>query len=254
MTRFKSSHTCAIDAETIGKRYPNGCHALDTVTFQVAAGTVFGLLGQNGAGKTTLIKILCGLLRPTTGRLRVLGMDALFRSHAVKRSLGVVAQDINLDFPLSVRQNLEFHCRYFSVPEKLARRRIDEWLDALGLKEAAGERIHQLSGGNKRKVMIARAFVTDPKVLILDEPTTALDPVVRAYLWDRIRAFAQAGGAVLLSTHHFEEAETLCDRVGLIHAGQLLALDQANGLESRFRTLAGHCVGDTISEKTADYS
>jgi ABC-type multidrug transport system ATPase subunit len=225
--------------------------ALDAVSFQVSAGSVFGLLGQNGAGKTTLIKILCGLLQPTNGHLRVLGCDALSLPQQVKRQLGVVSQDINLDYPLSVRQNLAFHCRYFSVPERLARRRIDDWLELLGLEEYADARIHQLSGGNKRKVMIARAFVTDPKLLILDEPTAALDPVIRADLWDRIGEFASDGGAVILSTHYFEEAEKLCHRVGLIHDGKLLALDRADCLEERFRLITGLHNGDAVAERRA---
>ncbi len=228
---------CAVDAEDIGKRYGNGHQALDSVSFRVMRGTIFGLLGQNGAGKTTLIKILCGLLRPTTGRLKLLGQNALPRPNALKSKVGVVSQDMNLDFPLTVRQNLVFHCRYFAVPKAVAQRNIDEWLALFDLGDVANEPIHRLSGGNKRKVMIARAFITMPDLLILDEPTTALDPIVRAELWDKINAFATRGGTVLLSTHHFEEAETLCDQVGLIHAGILHIADSTNNLEHRLRTL-----------------
>jgi len=240
-----------LDVDDIAKRYANGRQALDSVNFQVAAGTVFGLLGKNGAGKTTLIKILCGLLRPTQGRLRVLGCDAPPLPRQVKRQLGVVSQDINLDQPLSVRQNLRFHCRYFSIPDRQARHRIEEWLEVLGLHDYADVPIHQLSGGNKRKAMIARAFVTEPRLLILDEPTAALDPIVRALLWEKISAFASAGGTVVLSTHYFEEAEKLCHRVGLIHDGKLLALDRADCLEQRFRAVTGRYGGDTVVEEQA---
>jgi ABC-type multidrug transport system ATPase subunit len=226
-----------IDADGITKRYPNGHLALDGVNLQVAAGEVLGLLGQNGAGKTTLLKILCGLLQPSQGRLTMLGMDSRSKTHEIKRHLGVVSQDINLDQPLTVRKNLERHCSYFSVPRHQAKRRIDEWLAVLQLEPAAQQKIHQLSGGNKRKVMIARAFITEPKLLILDEPTNALDPSVRAVVWDRIRAFSQAGGTTLLSTHHFEEAERLCDRVELIHQGRLLNLVGEESLEHRFHAL-----------------
>jgi len=226
-----------IDADNIAKRYPNGHLALDGINLQVACGEVLGLLGQNGAGKTTLLKILCGLLQPSRGRLTVLGMDGRSNAHEIKRYLGVVSQDINLDQPLTVRKNLERHCSYFSVPHRQAKRRIDEWLALLQLEPAAQQKIHQLSGGNKRKVMIARAFITEPRLLILDEPTNALDPSVRAVVWDRIRAFSQAGGTTLLSTHHFEEAERLCDRVELIHQGRLLKLDGEESLESRFHAL-----------------
>lgn len=226
-----------IDADSITKRYPNGHLALDGINLQVAGGEVLGLLGQNGAGKTTLLKILCGLLQPSQGRLTVLGIDGRSKPHEIKRHLGVVSQDINLDQPLTVRKNLERHCSYFSVPRRQAKQRIDEWLVLLQLEQAAQQKIHQLSGGNKRKVMIARAFITKPKLLILDEPTNALDPSVRAVVWDRIRAFSQAGGTTLLSTHHFEEAERLCDRVELIHQGRLLKLDGDESLESRFHAL-----------------
>jgi len=232
-----STSSWDIDADNITKRYPNGHLALDGINLQVACGEVLGLLGQNGAGKTTLLKILCGLLQPSQGRLTMLGIDGRSKAHEIKRYLGVVSQDINLDQPLTVRKNLERHCSYFSVPRSQAQQRIDEWLALLQLEQAAQQKIHQLSGGNKRKVMIARAFITEPKVLILDEPTNALDPSVRAVVWDRIRAFSQAGGTTLLSTHYFEEAERLCDRVELIHRGRLLKLDGGESLESHFHAL-----------------
>ncbi len=226
-----------IEADGITKNYPNGHLALDGINLQVARGEVLGLLGQNGAGKTTLLKILCGLLQPSQGRLTMLGIDSRNKAYEIKRYLGVVSQDINLDQPLTVRKNLERHCSYFSVSRREAKQRIDEWLTLLQLEHAAKQTIHQLSGGNKRKVMIARAFITNPQLLILDEPTNALDPSVRAVVWDRIKTFSQAGGTTLLSTHHFQEAEQLCHRVELIHQGRLLKLDGKESLESRFHTL-----------------
>lgn len=224
-----------IQAEGIAKRYPNGHQALERIDLRLGKGEVLGLLGQNGAGKTTLLKILSGLLQPSSGQLKVFGMES--KNPEIKRHLGVVSQDINLDQPLTVRKNLERHCSYFSIPRKVAKQRIEEWLDVLQLEKIEHQAIHQLSGGNKRKVMIARAFVTDPQLLILDEPTTALDPAVRSLVWDRIRAFSQKGGTALLSTHHFEEAERLCERVELIHCGRLLKLEGLEGLESHFNRL-----------------
>ncbi|OAI13982.1 multidrug ABC transporter ATP-binding protein [Methylomonas koyamae] len=230
----------AVSAERLIKRYPNGHLALEGVDLQIRRGEVFGLLGQNGAGKTTLLKILCGLLQPCRGRLRILDMEAKDGFHHIKRCLGVVSQDINLDQPLTVLGNLQRHCSYFSIPRRQASARIAEWLHILQLEHAAHQSIHQLSGGNKRKVMIARAFITEPQLLILDEPTNALDPSVRSVVWDRICAFADQGGTVLLSTHHFQEAEHLCGRVELIHQGRLQTLDSAESLESRFHALTAN--------------
>jgi ABC-type multidrug transport system ATPase subunit len=226
-----------VEAAGLAKRYPNGHLALDGVDLRIRRGEVFGLLGQNGAGKTTLLKILCGLLQPCRGRLKLLEMEAGPGSPQVKRCLGVVSQDINLDQPLTVLGNLQRHCGYFSIPRRVAAARIAQWLEILQLQNAARQPIHQLSGGNKRKVMIARAFITDPQLLILDEPTNALDPSVRGVVWEQIQRFAQAGGTVLLSTHHFQEAERLCGRIALIHQGRLQAVDRSQALESRFHAL-----------------
>ncbi|MBI4680874.1 MAG: ABC transporter ATP-binding protein, partial [Nitrospirae bacterium] len=203
---MKHESQFAIEAINITKTYPNGIRALDGVSFGVSRGEVFGLLGANGAGKTTLIKIITTLLKPNSGNVKVLEMDVQQHPVKVKKMLGVVSQDINLDTYLTVKQNLFFQCRYFGVNEKEEDKRIAEWMELLGLKDYANEKIYTLSGGTKRKVMVARSFITDPEILVLDEPTSGLDPVVREVVWERILRFKKSGRTVLLSTHHFEEA------------------------------------------------
>lgn len=220
----------AIEAVNIAKTYPNGVRALEVVSFGVRHGEVFGLLGANGAGKTTLIKIITTLLMPTSGNVHVLGLNAQKNPVDVKKRLGVVSQDINLDTYLTVRQNLFFQCRYFGSNGRDGEKKICEWMEILGLTDYADKRIYALSGGTKRKVMVARAFITDPEILILDEPTGGLDPMVREIVWERILQFKKSGKTVLLSTHHFEEAKRLCDSIGIIHNGRLVPACLKQGL------------------------
>jgi ABC-type multidrug transport system ATPase subunit len=205
-------------------RYRGGVTAFADLSLSVARGEVFGLLGNNGAGKSSLIKILCGLLRPSAGTVRVLGIDVVGDPVAVKGRIGVMPQENNLDTFLDVRRNLLFHCRYFGLGARESAARVDRWLDLLGLADKAGESVLTLSGGTRRKVMLAKAFLTEPELLILDEPTTGLDPEVREFVWQRITAFRAAGSTVFLSTHYLEEAERLCDRVAIIHRGAIAAL------------------------------
>jgi ABC-type multidrug transport system ATPase subunit len=200
----------AIEVSDATKVYPNSFKAIDGISFSINHGEVFGLLGANGVGKTTLIKIITTLLKPTSGSVNIHGMDVRQNSVEVKKMLGVVLQDINLDTYLTVRQNLFFQCRYFGVNGRDGDKRIDEWMELLGLKGYADERIYTLSGGTKRKVMVVRAFITEPDILILDEPTSGLDPMIREIVWERILKFKSSGKTALLSTHHFEEAKRLC--------------------------------------------
>lgn len=238
----------AIRIDDLGVTYPGGHVALAGLSLHVRPGEVFGLLGANGAGKTTLIKVLATLLRPTRGSLRVLGLDPACDPAAIKRRLGVVPQDNNLDVDLGVRDNLLFHCRYFGLSRIEAAKRVDRWLADLGLADKAGAEVMQLSGGSKRKLMLAKAFLTEPRLLVLDEPTTGLDPEIRAAIWRHIAAFRAGGGTVFLSTHHLEEAERLCDRVALVRGGAVVACDAPARLaagqggadmEEIFRRLAG---------------
>lgn len=220
--------------------YANGARAVEDLSFRVRQGEIYGLLGLNGAGKTSLIKAVATLLRPAAGSIRVLGLDTRDRPADIKRRIGVVPQENNLDTYLDVRRNLVFHCRYAGLPKKVYAPRVEEWLALLGLEQKAGERVLHLSGGTRRKVMLAKAFLTDPELLVLDEPSAGLDPEIRAQLWEQVREFRRRGGTVLLSTHYLEEAERLCDRIGVLHRGRLAAEEPAgNGVEAVFRRATG---------------
>ncbi len=237
----------AIVVDNLGVVYPNGQRALDGLSLQVQPGEVFGLLGANGAGKTTLIKVLASLMRPSRGTVRVLGVDPGEQPETIKRQLGVVPQENNLDVDLDVRANLVFHCRYFGLRRADITTRVGHWLEQLGLTDKAAAEIMHLSGGTKRKVMLAKAFLTSPRLLVLDEPTSGLDPEIRASIWRHIRDFRDGGGTVFLSTHHMEEAERLCDRVALLRQGRIVACDTPmalatglnGGLEALFQEAAG---------------
>lgn len=213
--------------------YPNDTKAVDGMFLSVDRGEIFGLLGINGAGKTTIIKVLTTLLRPTSGKVRVLGHDVTEKPVEIKKKAGVVPQENNLDTRLTVRQNLIFHCRYFGFKKKEYIEKVDEWIEFLGLKNKENGNIFHLSGGTKRKVMLAKAFLTMPELLILDEPTSGLDPEVRGLVWSKISEFRESGGTVFLSTHYLEEAERLCDRIGIIHQGRLMIIGKPEELKKR---------------------
>lgn len=235
--------------------YPSGVKAVEGLSMHVGQGEIFGLLGLNGAGKTSIIKMLGTLLRPTVGRVRILGLDTMEHPAEIKRRIGVVPQENNLDTYLDVRQNLIFHCRYAGLAKKDYAPRVEEWLALLGLEGKATESVLRLSGGTKRKAMLAKAFLTGPELLILDEPTAGLDPDVRALLWDKVVEFRSRGGTVFLSTHYLEEAERLCDRIGILHGGRLVAegsvadlargagcaASERGGVEAAFRRAVGGC-------------
>lgn len=235
--------------------YPSGVKAVEGLSMCVRHGEVYGLLGLNGAGKTSVIKMLATLLRPAAGRVYILGLDTMAHPAEIKRRIGVVPQENNLDTCLDVRQNLAFHCRYAGLAKKDYAPRVEEWLALLGLEGKATESVLRLSGGTKRKAMLAKAFLTGPELLILDEPTAGLDPDVRALLWDKVGEFRRNGGTVFLSTHYLEEAERLCDRIGILHGGRLVAegtvadlarwagqdASERGGVEAAFRRAVGGC-------------
>ena len=211
-----------IRAEALTRRYGD-LYAVAGLDFEVAEGEFFGLLGPNGAGKTSTIKMIACVQDVTSGLLTVAGHDVRTYDREVKSLVGVVPQDDNLDQDLTVRRNLEVYARYYSVPKPEARRRIADGLALMQLEEKADAPIHALSGGMKRRLVIARALVNEPRVLILDEPTTGLDPQARHLVWRKLRLLRERGVTILLTTHYMDEAENLCDRLIIMDQGKALA-------------------------------
>ena len=213
--------TPIIQAEALTRLYGDFA-AVDGLDFEVAEGEFFGLLGPNGAGKTSTIKMIACVQDVSDGLLKVAVLDHLTNDRAVKSLIGVVPQDDNLDEDLTVRRNLEVYARYFGVPRAVARERIDEGLTLMQLDEKADEPIKALSGGMKRRLVIARALVNEPRVLILDEPTTGLDPQARHLVWRKLRLLRERGTTIVLTTHYMDEAEQLCDRLIIMDNGKAL--------------------------------
>jgi lipooligosaccharide transport system ATP-binding protein len=205
------------------KKSYNGFEAVKGVDFEVHPGECFGILGPNGAGKTTTMKMIYGAVIPTEGELEVAGLDVRRHEREIKRRIGVVPQENNLDDYLKVRENLLVYGRYYDLPRKLALQRADELLEFVQLTEKAYSRVEQLSGGMKRRLLIARALINDPEIVVLDEPTTGLDPQARHLVWDRLRALAAEGKTLLLTTHYMEEAARLCDRLVIMEGGLIIA-------------------------------
>jgi ABC-2 type transport system ATP-binding protein len=222
-----------VAVDQLVKRYPKlPFNAVDGVSFTVRPGEVFGLLGPNGAGKTTTIGVLTTRVRATSGRAVIAGIDVSKDPVAAKRALAVVPQRSNLDRSLTAKRNLLFHAAYFGVPEAERNARAATLLEAFGLADRADDKVDRFSGGQAQRLMIARALMHDPKVLFLDEPTTGLDPQARLFVWDRIREQRERDVTVLLTTHDMDEATELCDRVGIMDHGKLLALDTPDALTS----------------------
>jgi len=222
-----------IEVNNLVKRYTSApSPALAGISFKVKAGEIFGLLGPNGAGKTTTIGILTTRIRPTSGQAFVANLDVSRDPASVKKNIAVVVQRPNLDGSLNARENLIFHAAYFGVPRAIREKRADELLAQLGLADWKKRKLEHFSGGMLQRVMIARALMTEPLVLFLDEPTTGLDPQSRLFLWDTITAANKRGMTVILTTHNMDEADQLCHHVGIIDHGQLLALDTPNVLKN----------------------
>lgn len=225
----------AISFQNVGKTYTGArgpVNALDDVSFDIEPGEFFGLLGPNGAGKTTLISILAGLARATRGRVTVLGHDVVDDYAAARRSLGIVPQELVFDPFFSVREALRIQSGYFGV--RRDKRANDAWIDELlahlGLSDKADANMRQLSGGMKRRVLVAQALVHRPPVIVLDEPTAGVDVELRQTLWQFVARLNREGHTVLLTTHYLEEAEALCGRLAMLKQGRVVAPDRTSAL------------------------
>jgi ABC-2 type transport system ATP-binding protein len=211
----------ALELTALTKRYDDGFLALDGIDLTVADGTFFGLLGPNGAGKTTLISAVCNLIRTTGGEVRVFGHPA--GSMAARKLIGLAEQDINLDRFLDVEETLLYHGGYYGMSRADARRRAGEMMDVFDLRAKAGTRAPKLSGGMRRRLLLARGLVHDPDLILLDEPTVGLDPQIRTELWTLIGDLRARGTTILMSTHYIEEAERLADEVAVMHQGRIIS-------------------------------
>jgi lipooligosaccharide transport system ATP-binding protein len=224
-----------IHARGLTKRF-GGFTAVDGVDFDVAPGESFGFLGPNGAGKTCTMRMIAAVSPVTAGTLRVLGMDPAVDGPRIRARLGVVPQQDTLDMELTVRENLLIYGRYFDLPRPIIRQRVDELLDFVQLAERSDDQVEPLSGGMKRRLTIARSLVNEPDLLLLDEPTTGLDPQARHLLWDRLYGLKQKGVTLVLTTHYMDEAEQLCDRLVVMDKARIVAEGSPRELIERYAT------------------
>ena len=222
----------ALELRGLSKRYDDGLLALDAVDLVVADGEFFGLLGPNGAGKTTLISAVCNLIRATAGEALVFGHP--HGENAARRLIGLAEQDVNLDRFLDVEETLLYHGGYYGMSRASARRRAGEMMDVFDLRAKASTRAPKLSGGMRRRLLLARALMHEPRLVILDEPTAGVDFELRLELWSYIRRLHELGTTILLTTHYLEEAEELCEEIALIRDGAIIARDSADGLRSAY--------------------
>ena len=222
----------ALDLRGLTKRYDDGTQALEAFDLTVPDGAFFGLLGPNGAGKTTLISAVCNLIRVSAGEVLVFGEPA--DSLGARRVVGLAEQDINLDRFLTVEETLVYHGGYFGMGRHEARARAAEMIDVFDLRPKTDVRTPKLSGGMRRRLLLARALMHRPRLVILDEPTAGVDVELRHELWSYIRRLHAQGTTILLTTHYLEEAEALCQEIALIAGGRLVARDTAAGLRERY--------------------
>lgn len=215
--------TSVVIARNLTKFYGKQ-RAVDGIDFSVKRGETFGLLGPNGAGKSTTMRMIACRTPPTSGELQVEGLNVLTEGRNVRALIGVVPQDNNLDPDLNVFRNLIVYASYYGIPKRKATQRAEELLEFIGMSDRAKSKVDHLSGGMKRRLMIARALLHDPRLLVLDEPTTGLDPQVRQEIWQKLEELRRVSGVtILLSTHYMDEAEKLCERLLVIDRGQILA-------------------------------
>jgi lipooligosaccharide transport system ATP-binding protein len=258
-----------VEARDLMKSYGSRA-AVAGIDFEVGPGICFGFLGPNGAGKTTTMKMIYGLATVDGGELSVLGMDAARQRREIKSRLGVVPQETNLDADLTVRENLMQQALYFGIDSEQAAARAGELLDFSLLSDRADERIHGLSGGMKRRLLISRALMGDPELVVLDEPTTGLDPQARLAVWQALDRLRRRGVTLVLTTHYMEEAERLCDRLVIMDEGRIVAegrpadlvrdhvgrevlelrLDEGCDADRLVASLDGRIQGHDLSERT----
>lgn len=220
-----------VSAKGVIKDY-NSFRAVNNVDFEIYKGECFGFLGPNGAGKTTVMRMIHCFMPPTSGTINVFGMDVAKNSSIIKSKTGVMPQEDNLDIDLSVIENLIVYARYFDIPKKIALPRALKLLEFVELKEKSSINIKDLSGGMKRRLLLARSLINNPELLILDEPTVGLDPHSRHTVWDSLTELKSKGITLILTTHYMEEAEKLCDRVAIMDSGKILTTDTPTNLMS----------------------
>jgi lipooligosaccharide transport system ATP-binding protein len=228
-------HQPYLSARGLTKRFGDFV-AVDGIDFEVGRGESFGFLGPNGAGKSSTMRMIGGVSPVTSGTLRVLGRDPAVDGPLIRARLGVVPQEDTLDLELSVLDNLVIYGRYFNLPRAEARRRAAELLEFVQLTDRAKSRVEDLSGGMKRRLTIARALVNEPDILLLDEPTTGLDPQARHVVWDRLYRLKQRGVTLVLTTHYMDEAEQLCDRLVVMDKAKIVAEGSPRQLIERYST------------------
>ena len=211
-----------IQTTNLTKQY-GSIRAVDNVSLSIGRGEIFGLLGPNGAGKTTTINILIGLSLPSSGTAKIAGLDVTKYSVETKKRLGIAAQDAYFDHHLSIKDNLFYHGLLYALPRKELKKRVDTALQWSKLEKYRNKKFQQLSGGMQKRLVVARAMLSDPEILLLDEPTTGLDPQTRRQVWEFIKNLKEEGKTVLLTTHYMEEADILCDKIAIIDHGRIIA-------------------------------
>ncbi len=227
--------TPLVQASNLSKHFDDSV-AVDAIDFEVRQGEAFGFLGPNGAGKSSTMRMIGAVSPVTSGHLRVLGLDPATDGPAIRARLGVVPQEDNLDGELPVEENLLIYGRYFDLPRRVLRPRIDELLEFAQLTERRTSKVDSLSGGMKRRLTIARSLINQPDLLILDEPTTGLDPQARHVLWDRLYRLKQQGVTLIITTHYMDEAEQLCDRLVVMDKAKIVAEGSPRQLIERYST------------------
>src|SRR3954462_12880348 len=224
----------ALHIENLEKHYPTGVEALRGVSIDIEPGAIYGLLGPNGAGKSTLIHCTTGLAQPTGGTIEVFGHDAIDNYAEARQAVGLAPQEPNLDWFLTAEETLDYHAGYFGMPKRERRERARELLETFSLTEKRDERTRTLSGGMKRRLILARAIMHRPRLLILDEPTAGVDVELRLELWHYVQKINQEGTTILLTTHYLEEAEQLCDKIAFINEGRIAAQGSTGQLAAEY--------------------